>query len=62
MTQTYPPPGPAGPRELSPLECILMKFAFVTPVECVLANSLDLKRFRIRTYKNRVGGGGAKTW
>ncbi len=48
--------------ELSPLECTLTKNASASPLESTLTNSLDLKPFRIHTYKKRwVGGRNQRT-
>src|SRR5713101_10196316 len=41
---------------LSPLQCALIKFASINHLECALTKLLDLKSFRIRTYK-KVGVG-----
>ena len=43
------------PVRPSPLECALAKNASVSLVESALTKSLDLKSFRIRTYKKHVG-------
>jgi hypothetical protein len=42
---------------LTPLQSALPKNAPITRLESALPNSLDLKSFRIRTCKNRRGGG-----
>ena len=43
---------------VTPLESALPKKSPVTPLQSALPKSLDLKPFRIRTYKIRWGGGG----
>src|SRR5271155_1399001 len=48
-----------APTSVSAAESALTKFASVTPLESALAKTLDLKSFRIRTYKKR-GGRGSK--
>src|SRR5882724_4620811 len=40
---------------VNPLQSALPKNARVTPLQSALPNSLDLKPFRIRTYKKRWG-------
>ena len=45
-----------GLNGISLLEFTLTKNAPVSPLECALTKSLDLKSFRIRTYKKRGGG------
>src|SRR5580704_3143215 len=45
---------------LSPAESALPRNTPITPLQSALAKSLDLKSFRIRTYKIRPGGGGSK--
>jgi hypothetical protein len=44
---------------LTPLESALPQNAPITPLQSALTNSLDLKSFRIRTYKKK-GGRGAR--
>jgi len=44
--------------QLNPLQCALTKFACATPLEYALAELLNLKSFRLRTYK-KTGGRGA---
>jgi len=46
---------PRPSQTVNPLESALPKNRRVTPLESALPNSLDLKSFRIRTYKK--GGG-----
>src|SRR5215468_10308015 len=46
------------PTHLSPLEYALPKNRRVTPLECALTKTKDLKSFRIRTYEKTPGGGG----
>jgi hypothetical protein len=46
-----------GDQPLSLLESALPKNAPVTPLQSALIESLDLKSFRIRTYKIRRGEG-----
>src|SRR5208282_4702067 len=48
-----------GPTPVSAVESALTKFASVTRLESALAKTLDLKSFRICTYKKR-GGRGSK--
>jgi hypothetical protein len=47
-----------GQKPLSPIESALTQSAPITPLESALPNSLDLKSFRIRTYR-KTGVGGA---
>ena len=47
----------ARSKKLSLLESALAKIVSVTRLESALANSLNLKPFRIRTYKKRRGRG-----
>jgi hypothetical protein len=48
----------AASFSLSPLQSALTKNVPLTPLESALTISLDLKSFRIRTYKKTGGGGG----
>jgi hypothetical protein len=45
------------PQTVNPLESALPENRRVTPLESALPKSLDLKSFRIRTYKKRRGEG-----
>jgi len=40
------------------LECAVTKNVPVSPLECAVTKLLDLKSFRIRSYKKSGGGGG----
>src|SRR6202040_4285866 len=44
-------------QTVNPLESALPRNRRVTPLESALPKSLDLKSFRIRTYKKRRGRG-----
>jgi hypothetical protein len=44
-------------KTLNPLESALPQNAPITLLKSALPKSLDLNSFRIRTYKNRWGGG-----
>ena len=48
---------PRACKGLNPVESALPKNTPVTPVQSALPHSLDLKPFRIRTYRNRRGEG-----
>src|SRR6266478_4947258 len=50
-------PVPATDRKLTPPESALARNASVTPLGSALTVSLDLKPFRIRTYRKRWGEG-----
>ena len=43
--------------QLNPLQCALAEFPLATPLEYALAELLNLKSFRLRTYKKTGGRG-----
>ena len=42
---------------VSPLECAVPRFPPLTPLECAVTKTASAKFFRMRSYKNRWGGG-----